>query len=118
MKKSQILARLEAAGVVAVVRENNTASALEAAKAVVAGGIHGLEVTFSVPNADQVIAKLKEIYQADQAVVVGAGTVLDAVTGPLGWRLWLERNLSSALVLIKQRSNYATYTKFPIFPAV
>ncbi|MGM0173537.1 bifunctional 2-keto-4-hydroxyglutarate aldolase/2-keto-3-deoxy-6-phosphogluconate aldolase [Enterococcus sp. DIV0800] len=83
MKKSQILARLEAAGVVAVVRENNTASALEAAKAVVAGGIHGLEVTFSVPNADQVIAKLKEIYQADQAVVVGAGTVLDAVTARL-----------------------------------
>ncbi|WP_313630253.1 bifunctional 2-keto-4-hydroxyglutarate aldolase/2-keto-3-deoxy-6-phosphogluconate aldolase [Enterococcus devriesei] len=83
MKKSQILARLEAAGVVAVVRENNTASALEAAKAVVEGGIHGLEVTFSVPNADQVIAKLKEIYQADQAVVVGAGTVLDAVTARL-----------------------------------
>lgn len=83
MKKSQILARLEAAGVVAVVRENNTASALEATKAVVAGGIHGLEVTFSVPNADQVIAKLKEIYQADQAVVVGAGTVLDAVTARL-----------------------------------
>ncbi|MBU5364419.1 bifunctional 2-keto-4-hydroxyglutarate aldolase/2-keto-3-deoxy-6-phosphogluconate aldolase [Enterococcus devriesei] len=83
MKKSQILARLEAAGVVAVVRENNTANALEAAKAVVAGGIHGLEVTFSVPNADQVIAKLKEIYQADQAVVVGAGTVLDAVTARL-----------------------------------
>lgn len=83
MKKSQILARLEAAGVVAVVRENNTANALEAAKAVVAGGIHGLEVTFSVPNAEQVIAKLKEIYQPDQAVVVGAGTVLDAVTARL-----------------------------------
>ncbi|MGX7125611.1 bifunctional 2-keto-4-hydroxyglutarate aldolase/2-keto-3-deoxy-6-phosphogluconate aldolase [Enterococcus viikkiensis] len=83
MKKNKILARLEAAGVVAVIRENNTESALKAAQAVVEGGIHGLEVTFSVPNADQVIAKLKEIYQAEQAVVVGAGTVLDAVTARL-----------------------------------
>lgn len=83
MKKNKILARLEAAGVVAVIRENNTESALKAAQAVVEGGIHGLEVTFSVPNADQMIAKLKEIYQAEQAVVVGAGTVLDAVTARL-----------------------------------
>lgn len=83
MKKSQILARLETAGVVAVVRENNTEDALKAAQAVVAGGIHGLEVTFSVPNADQVIAQLKELYQAEQAVIVGAGTVLDVVTARL-----------------------------------
>lgn len=83
MKKSQILARLETAGVVAVVRENNTEDALKAAQAVVAGGIHGLEVTFSVPNADQVIAQLKERYQAEQAVIVGAGTVLDVVTARL-----------------------------------
>lgn len=77
------LTRIEHAGVVAVVREDSQKRAIEAAHAVIKGGIKGIEVTFSVPQADQVIAQLKEEYQNDSSVVIGVGTVLDAVTARL-----------------------------------
>lgn len=83
MKKLERLTRIEHAGVVAVVREDSQKRAIEAARAVIKGGIKGIEVTFSVPQADQVIAQLKEEYQNDSSVAIGAGTVLDAVTARL-----------------------------------
>lgn len=83
MKKVEILTRIEKTGVVAVVRENSRERAYESAKAVIKGGIKGIEVTFSVPQADKVIADLKSEYQNDTSVVIGAGTVLDAVTARL-----------------------------------
>ena len=83
MKKMERLTRIEHAGVVAVVREDSQKRAIEAARAVIKGGIKGIEGTFSVPQADQVIAQLKEEYQNDSSVVIGAGTVLDAVTARL-----------------------------------
>ncbi len=60
MKKGDVLARLEKAGIVAVVREQTETHALKAAQAVVDGGILGLEITFSVPNAASVITRLKK----------------------------------------------------------
>ncbi|MBU5361961.1 bifunctional 4-hydroxy-2-oxoglutarate aldolase/2-dehydro-3-deoxy-phosphogluconate aldolase [Enterococcus raffinosus] len=83
MKKMERLTRIEYAGVVAVVREDSQKRAIEAARAVIKGGIKGIEVTFSVPQADQVIAQLKEEYQNDSSVAIGTGTVLDAVTARL-----------------------------------
>lgn len=83
MKKVEILTRIEKTGVVAVVRENSRERAYESAKAVIKGGIKGIEVTFSVPQADKVIADLKSEYQEDTSVVIGAGTVLDVVTARL-----------------------------------
>lgn len=83
MKKLERLTRIEHAGVVAVVREDSQKRAIEAARAVIKGGIKGIEVTFSVPQADQVIAQLKDLYQNDSSVAIGAGTVLDAVTARL-----------------------------------
>ena len=83
MKKMERLTRIEHAGVVAVVREDSQKRAIEAARAVIKGGIKGIEVTFSVPQADQVIAQLKDLYQNDSSVAIGAGTVLDAVTARL-----------------------------------
>lgn len=83
MKKVDVLTSLEKAGVVAVVREASGERAFKAAKAVVKGGIKGIEVTFSVPNADQIIVKLKEQYGSDSTIAIGAGTVLDSVTARL-----------------------------------
>lgn len=83
MKKGEVLSRLEKTGVVAVVREQTELQALKAAQAVVAGGILGLEITFSVPDAASVITQLKKIYPLSSGVVIGAGTVLDATTARL-----------------------------------
>lgn len=83
MKKGEVLSRLEKTGVVAVVREQTELQALKAAQAVVAGGILGLEITFSVPDAASVITQLKKTYPLSSGVVIGAGTVLDATTARL-----------------------------------
>lgn len=82
MKRMEILSRLEKAGVVAVVRGKNQAEAVKASQAIIAGGVKGIEVTFTVPNAQSAIQELVESYQG-QDVVIGAGTVLDAVTARL-----------------------------------
>lgn len=83
MKRVEILRRIESAGVIAVVRGKTKEEAFEASKACVRGGIKGIELTFTVPQAEKVIADLVAEYCDDPNVVVGAGTVLDAMTARL-----------------------------------
>lgn len=80
MKRVDSLKRLKQAGIVAVVRGASSAEALASSHAVVAGGITGIELTFTVPEAESVIRELVAYYQAQPEVIIGAGTVLDAVT--------------------------------------
>ena len=57
--------------------------AIKASNAIVKGAITGIELTFTVPNADHAIAELAANYKKDPTIVIGAGTVLDAVTARL-----------------------------------
>ena len=54
MKKVEVLKRLENAGVIAVLRADSKEEALKISHAVVEGGMIGLELTFTVPQADEV----------------------------------------------------------------
>lgn len=83
MKKVKILSKLKQIGVIAVVRGATTEAAIKSSEAIIAGGMKGIELTFTVPNAAQVIGTLVEKYRADAEVVIGAGTVLDATTARL-----------------------------------
>ncbi|ASV94765.1 bifunctional 4-hydroxy-2-oxoglutarate aldolase/2-dehydro-3-deoxy-phosphogluconate aldolase [Enterococcus durans] len=83
MKKTAILNKLENAGVIVVVRGETVEEAIKASNAIVKGGITGIELTFTVPNADHAIAELAANYKKDPTIVIGAGTVLDAVTARL-----------------------------------
>ncbi len=82
MKKMEILSRLQQAGVIAVVRGKNKEEALQASRAIIKGGLQGIELTFTVPNVQEVIQELAAEYQGKE-VVIGAGTVLDVVTARL-----------------------------------
>ncbi|GAB2027417.1 bifunctional 4-hydroxy-2-oxoglutarate aldolase/2-dehydro-3-deoxy-phosphogluconate aldolase [Lactovum odontotermitis] len=83
MKKVEILQKLENAGVIAVVRAESAQEALKASDAIIAGGLNGIELTFTVPAANEVIAELIQKYKDQPEVIIGAGTVLDAVTARL-----------------------------------
>ncbi|OTE89193.1 bifunctional 2-keto-4-hydroxyglutarate aldolase/2-keto-3-deoxy-6-phosphogluconate aldolase, partial [Escherichia coli] len=83
MKKVANLRKLKESGVIAVVRGASKEEELQASKAIVAGGITGIELTFTVPQAADVIAELVATFKDNPEVVVGAGTVLDAVTARL-----------------------------------
>lgn len=77
MKKFEVISKLADNGVVAVIRAESVEKAVLLGKAISEGGIRGLEITFTVPHADEVIEQLiKDKVDA----LVGAGTVLDATT--------------------------------------
>ncbi len=61
--------------VIAVIRAETPDKALEFGEGCIKGGLKLIEVTFSFPRAEGVIAELSKI----EGVLVGAGTVLDAV---------------------------------------
>ncbi|KRM12765.1 bifunctional 2-keto-4-hydroxyglutarate aldolase/2-keto-3-deoxy-6-phosphogluconate aldolase [Paucilactobacillus suebicus] len=82
MKRAKLLQQMIDTGVICVIRANTSDKAVKIADAVIAGGISGIEITYSVPRADQVIADLVDNY-ANQDVVIGAGTVLDATSARL-----------------------------------
>ena len=80
MKKLSILSKVTECGVVAVVRADSKEEAVKISEACVSGGIQGIEVTFTVQGADEVIKELASMYKDHSNVVIGAGTVLDATT--------------------------------------
>ncbi|WP_077302585.1 bifunctional 4-hydroxy-2-oxoglutarate aldolase/2-dehydro-3-deoxy-phosphogluconate aldolase [Virgibacillus pantothenticus] len=83
MKKWKTLQRLESVGIIAVVRGDKKGEALQTSHAIVAGGIKGIELAFTVPQANEVIRELVEFYHDNSNIIVGAGTVLDAFTARL-----------------------------------
>ena len=79
MDKESILKRITNCGLVAVVRAESAQEAVKIADACVKGGVAAIEITFTVPGADQVIRELSSVYK-DGEILIGAGTVMDAET--------------------------------------
>lgn len=78
MRKYEVLQRIEEVGVVAVVRAENSEKAKTIALACMEGGVDSIEITFTVPGADDVIKDLTKEF--GDKLLVGAGTVLDSET--------------------------------------
>ncbi|HEY1188225.1 MAG TPA: bifunctional 4-hydroxy-2-oxoglutarate aldolase/2-dehydro-3-deoxy-phosphogluconate aldolase [Gemmata sp.] len=78
MSREQDLQRVIDCGIVAVVRFSAPEPLVEVVKALAAGGVTVAEVTFTVPNALDVIREAKK--QLGDRVLLGAGTVLDPET--------------------------------------
>lgn len=70
------LSTLADAGIVAVIRAPSASSAIRAVDALVRGGVTGIEITYSTPDAADVIGELSRRY--DQRIYLGAGTVTTA----------------------------------------
>ncbi len=70
---SDRLARARTTGILAVLRAPSPELALEASEAIIRGGVSGIEVTFSTPDAPAVIREL--IARHGDAAHIGAGTV-------------------------------------------
>lgn len=60
----------------AVIRGKDAKDAKEISRRAIAGGIRNIEITFSTPNAVQVISDLSEEFADREDVVIGAGTVM------------------------------------------
>jgi 2-dehydro-3-deoxyphosphogluconate aldolase/(4S)-4-hydroxy-2-oxoglutarate aldolase len=76
--RASTLTAIESTGVVAVVRVRDAGAGRDIAAALIDGGVRAIEVTMTVPRAEELIESLAASAPSD--VVIGAGTVLDAET--------------------------------------
>lgn len=76
--KSEVLGKITASGLVAVIRANSPEQAARIADACAQGGVAALEITFTVPGASGVIEHLAK--NVSRQILIGAGTVLDPET--------------------------------------
>jgi len=78
ISKTEVLKKIVASGLVAVIRAENPDQAARIAEACALGGVAALEITFTVPGASGVIGHLAK--KISGQILVGAGTVLDPET--------------------------------------
>ncbi len=78
MGKDSQLARVLDAGIVAIVRTPDSGQLVSVAEALAEGGVTVVEITFTVPNALDVIRQVRQAL--GDRVLLGAGTVLDRET--------------------------------------
>lgn len=73
MSKQETLQRIKELGLLAVIRGPSKELTLEMVAALVAGGVTGIEITYTTPNAAEVVAALAQRF-GDQ-IVLGMGTL-------------------------------------------
>jgi 2-dehydro-3-deoxyphosphogluconate aldolase/(4S)-4-hydroxy-2-oxoglutarate aldolase len=79
LQKGEIVSKIKKNGLVAVVRADNPEQAIKISKACIDGGVKAIEITFTVPNAEEAILTLSNEYKGTD-IIIGAGTVLNCET--------------------------------------
>ncbi len=111
MQRAELLNKVIQSGVVSVVRAESGEKALKIVEAVISGGITSIELTYSVPRANEVISDLVAKYLGTD-VVIGAGTVLDPTSARLA--IVAGAQLLSVQVLTKKSQRYVIFIRFPM----
>jgi 2-dehydro-3-deoxyphosphogluconate aldolase/(4S)-4-hydroxy-2-oxoglutarate aldolase len=78
MGREQTLSRILDGGLVAVVRSESPDQLSRVVRALAEGGVTAAEITFTVPDAVEVIRQVRR--ELGDSIVLGAGTVLDPET--------------------------------------
>ena len=78
MFREEIVKKMIANGVVAVVRTKHPDKLIKIVEAIYEGGIKSIEITMTVPNALNMIAQVSK--SASSEILVGVGSVLDSDT--------------------------------------
>jgi 2-dehydro-3-deoxyphosphogluconate aldolase / (4S)-4-hydroxy-2-oxoglutarate aldolase len=75
MDKQAILQRVKSLGLLAVIRGPSEALTLKMVDALVVGGVKGIEITYSTPNAPAVVRALADKY--GEEILLGMGTLTE-----------------------------------------
>jgi 2-dehydro-3-deoxyphosphogluconate aldolase/(4S)-4-hydroxy-2-oxoglutarate aldolase len=73
MNKTEVLEKVKELGLLAVIRGPSPELTVEMVAALVAGGILGIEITYSTPNAEDVVRTLTRKFA--NSIVIGMGTL-------------------------------------------
>ena len=79
MKKYEVLKKIERERMIAIIRVSSEEEAERALDALVEGGLHCVELTFTTPYAHSILEKLTKRFEGS-GLMLGAGSVLDAET--------------------------------------
>lgn len=74
---TSILERMQATGVIAVIRLDDLSQAVNLSRALIAGGVNIIEFTLTTPDATSAIRRVRDIV-ATETVIIGAGSVITA----------------------------------------
>ena len=75
MDKKDTLEKLQRLGVIAVIRGPSPELTLKMVDALISGGVKGIEITYSTPNAAEVVRQLEK--QFSNQIVLGMGTLTE-----------------------------------------
>jgi 2-dehydro-3-deoxyphosphogluconate aldolase/(4S)-4-hydroxy-2-oxoglutarate aldolase len=75
MDKQHVLSRIESLGLLAVIRGPSPELTLRMVEALVAGGVTGIEITYTTPDAAAVVRALDERFGQD--ILLGMGTLTE-----------------------------------------
>lgn len=105
MFRADIENRILKTGTMAIVRTKTIERGIEIAEGCINGGVDVLEISYTLPNAGEVIAALNDKF--GDKLLVGAGTVLDAETARLailsGAKFIIAPNLSKEVAVMCNR---------------
>ncbi len=73
MNKQEVLAKVKEVGLLAVIRGPSAELTVKMVQALVAGGVTGIEITYSTPNAPWVVSELSKQY--GDRILLGMGTL-------------------------------------------
>jgi 2-dehydro-3-deoxyphosphogluconate aldolase/(4S)-4-hydroxy-2-oxoglutarate aldolase len=73
MTKAEVLEKVKELGLLAVIRGPSPELTIKMVEALVAGGVSGIEITYSTPDAEEVVCNLSKIY--GNRIVLGMGTL-------------------------------------------
>ncbi|WP_018752920.1 hypothetical protein [Paenibacillus sanguinis] len=105
MLKADIEKRIANSGVMAIVRVETIERGIEIAEGCLDGGVDVLEISYTLPNAGEIIQALDGRFR--DRLLIGAGTVLDSETARLamlaGAKFIIAPNLSKQVARICNR---------------
>jgi len=73
MSKTEMLGKVKELGLLAVIRGPSAELTVKMVEALIAGGVLGIEITYSTPNAEQVVRTLSKMFGS--RIVLGMGTL-------------------------------------------
>ena len=73
MNKIEVLEKVKELGLLAVIRGPSPELTIKMVEALIAGGVLGIEITYTTPNAEEVVRNLSQKY--GDSIVLGMGTL-------------------------------------------
>jgi 2-dehydro-3-deoxyphosphogluconate aldolase/(4S)-4-hydroxy-2-oxoglutarate aldolase len=73
MSRTEMLEKVKELGLLAVIRGPSAELTVKMVEALIAGGVLGIEITYSTPNAEQVVRTLSKMFGSH--IILGMGTL-------------------------------------------